>query len=138
MSSMVTLVDTGFLVALFAKNDKHHEKAKLFLANNLQLEMHSIWPVIVETCFFLNKDGKQALLTWLDRGALIMHEITPLHIPQISKTLDDYKNLEPDFTDAVLVTIANIHKIRKILTIDIRDFSIYRFKDGSAFQRLWI
>lgn len=138
MSNMVTLVDTGFLVALFAANDKHHSKAKQFLADNTQIEMHCIWPVIVETCFFLNHDGKQALLQWLSLGAVVMHDTAPQDIPLISKTLHDYKNLEPDFTDAVLVTMANLYKIKKILTIDVRDFSVYRFKDGSAFERLWI
>ena len=138
MSSTATWVDTGFLVALFACNDTHHNKAKQFLANNTQLDMHCIWPVIVETCFFLNNVGKQALLQWLERGAMVMHDITPQHLQLIAQTLDNYKNLEPDFTDAVLMTMADLRKIRQILTVDIRDFSVYRFKDGSAFKRLWI
>ncbi len=138
MSNTATWVDTGFLVALFACNDTHHNKAKYFLENNAQLNMHSIWPVIVEACFFLNNDGKQALLLWLERGAIIMHEITPQHLPLIAQTLDNYQNLEPDFTDAVLVTMADLRKIRQILTVDIRDFSVYRFKDGTAFKRLWV
>lgn len=138
MSNTATWVDTGFLVALFACNDIHHDKAKKFLANNTQLDMHTIWPVIVEACFFLNNDGKRALLQWLERGAIVMHEITLQHLPLIVHTLDNYQNLEPDFTDAVLVTMADVHKIRQILTVDVRDFSVYRFKDGSAFERLWI
>ena len=138
MSNTATWVDTGFLVALFACNDTHHDKAKQFLAHNPRLEMHSIWPVIVETCFFLNNDGKQALLQWLERGAIVMHEITPQHLPLIIQTLNNYQNINPDFTDAVLVTMADLRKIRQILTVDVRDFSVYRFKDGSAFERLWI
>lgn len=138
MPSMVTLVDTGFLVALFAVNDKHHEKAKQFLENNRQLEMHCVWPVIVETCFFLNHDGKQALLQWLKLGAMVMHEITAQDISHISNTLNEYNNLEPDFTDAVLVTMANLYHIKKILTVDVRDFSVYRLNDGSSFERLWV
>ena len=138
MQSTAVWVDTGFLVALFAHNDSHHEKAKKFLAQNTQLDMHSIWPVIVESCFFLNNDGKQALLQWIERGAIVMHEITPQDLPLIRKTLDKYQNIEPDFTDAVLVTLADMCKIRQILTVDVRDFSIYRFSDGKPFERLWI
>ena len=138
MSSMVTLVDTGFFVALFARNDKHHDKAKQFLANNNKLELHSVWPVIVEASFFLNHDGKQALLQWINKGAVSMHEIHPQQIQVISKVLTNYKNIDPDFTDAVLVATAQLYKINKILTVDVRDFSIYRFKDGNTFERLWI
>lgn len=131
-------VDTGFLVALFAQDDSYHHKAKAFLLSNMQLDMHSVWPVIVESCFFLNTDGKQALLQWVERGAIVMHEITPQDLPLIRKTLDKYKDLDPDFTDAVLVTLADLCNIRQILTVDIRDFSVYRFRDGQAFERLWI
>lgn len=138
MTNTATWVDTGFLVALFARNDQHHAAARMFLEQNKALDMHSIWPVIVEACFFLNTDGKQALLRWLERGAIVMHEITPQDLPLIRHTLDKYQKLEPDFTDAVLLTLAELSSIRQVLTVDIRDFSVYRFSDGSAFERLWV
>lgn len=62
MQNTATWIDTGFLVALFASDDKHHETAKTFLKNNKKLDMHSIWPIVVEACFFLDGNGKQALL----------------------------------------------------------------------------
>lgn len=133
-----TWVDTGFLVALFAVNDKHHKDAKAFLQLNHSLELHSIWPVIVETCFFLNNNGKQALLEWLERGAVVMHEVTPRDISLIRDIIKKYANIDPDFTDATLVALAGQGKIRKILTVDKRDFSIYNFSDGSTFERLWV
>ena len=34
-----------FLVTLFAHHYSCHEKAKKFLPNNVQLDMHSIWSV---------------------------------------------------------------------------------------------
>ena len=138
MQNTATWVDTGFLVALFAANDSHHEAAKAFMASNTTLKLHSVWPVIVETCFFLDNNGKQALLKWLERGAMTMHDITPQDLPIISSTIDKYQNLEPDFTDIVLVTMADLSRVRQILTIDVRDFSLYRFSNGSVFERLWI
>ncbi len=100
--------------------------------------MHSIWLVIVETCFFLDNRGKQALLLWLERGGLLIHELNPGNIPVIRKTLDKYSDIHPDFTDVVLVTLAEKKKIRQILTVDQRDFDIYRFADGKTFTRLWV
>lgn len=82
--------------------------------------------------------GKQALLTWLERGSVIMHDITPKEVPKIRRILEQYDNLEPDFTNAVLVAMAETYRIRTILMVDVRDFSVYRFSDGSAFERLWI
>lgn len=138
MSVEKSWVDTGFLVALFARNDNHHDDAKIFIKENQSLEMHSIWPVIVETCFFLNNQGKQALLEWLERGALVMHEITPRDTPLIRAVIRQYQNIDPDFTDASLIALADQGKIRKILTVDKRDFSIYTFSDGTTFERLWV
>ncbi len=138
MINTATWVDTGFLVALFAHNDPQHAVAKVFLKNNPQLEMHSIWPVIVETCFFLNNAGKQALIQWLERGAMVMHDIAVQDLPNIRNTLKKYQNIDPDLTDAALVTMADLSRIRQILTVDVRDFSVYRFTDGSAFERLWV
>lgn len=131
-------VDTGFLVALFAQNDKHHTSAQAFLQSLGHIELHSIWAVIVEACFFLDTNGKLALLHWLERGAITLHEITAEDLPLVRHTLDKYQNLEPDFTDAVLVTLAGLLNIKRILTVDTRDFSVYRLADGSYFERLWV
>ena len=138
MPNTATWIDTGFLVGLFAKNDPHHQAAKAFIQANTQLDLHSVWPVITEAGFFLDIRGKQALLQWVERGAMTMHDITPQDLPMIRNTLEKYQNLEPDFTDAVLVTMADLSRIRQILTVDVRDFSVYRFKDGGVFERLWI
>ena|GEM_PF-2120149 len=98
-------VDTGFLVALFAKDDKHHTSAQAFLSSLGKIELHSIWPVVVEACFFLDTSGKLALLQWIERGALTLHNISTQDLPIVRNTLEKYQNLEPDFTDAALVTL---------------------------------
>ncbi len=138
MVNTATWVDSGFLIALFAKNDSHHQSAKAFLEANQSLEMHSSWAVIVEVCYFLNNSGKQALLQWLERGAIAMHELTSRNIASIRMVIKQYKNIDPDFTDAALVVLAGHSKVRQLLTVDERDFSIYRFSDGKAFERLWL
>lgn len=138
MSNTAAWVDTGFLVALFAKEDPHHPSANAFLKQLGRIELHSIWPVVVEACFFLDIRGKLALLQWIERGAMTLHDLSPQDLPLVRNTLEKYQNLEPDFTDAVLVTLASILKVRHILTVDERDFSVYRLADGSCFERLWV
>lgn len=139
MQSIAAWVDTGFLVALFARNDAHFSSAVEFLAKNAQrLELHSLWPVVAEACFFLDTPGKVALLDWLEREPIILHELTVAELPAISRTLRKYHDLAPDFTDAALVTLADIYRINRIITVDVRDFSAYRLQDGQSFERLWL
>lgn len=131
-------VDTGLLVALFARDDAHHDSAVEFLKNARRIDLHSLWPVVSEASFFLDSDGKDALLKWLEKGPLLFHEITVADLPAIRSTLKKYQGLSPDFTDAALVTLAGIHGIHAIATVDVRDFSAYRLPGGAAFERLWL
>jgi predicted nucleic acid-binding protein len=47
-------VDTGFLVALFARDDAYHASALEFLKKAADIEFHLIWPVVTEAAFFLS------------------------------------------------------------------------------------
>lgn len=131
-------VDTGLLVALFARDDTHHDSAVEFLKKARRVELHSIWPVVSEASFFLDGDGKAALLKWLEKGPITFHELTRADLPAIRATLTKYDDLSPDFTDAVLVTFAGVLGIHAIATVDVRDFSAYRLPGGVAFERLWL
>lgn len=87
------LVDTGFLVALFDGTDPLHESAKGLLANRLHphgTNLVTVWPTIVETCFFLDARGKPALLEWIRRGAMRLRQI---EIPDLSVISDIVENL---------------------------------------------
>lgn len=138
MPNIAAWVDTGFFVALFARNDTHHRSAVEFLVNHQYLELHSLWPVVTEAGFFLDTSGKIALLTWLERHGVILHDLSIIELPEIRNTLKKYQNLTPDFTDAALVTLAGTNGINKIITVDVRDFSAYRLPDGRSFERLWL
>jgi len=134
---MAAWVDTGFLVALFARDDKHHASSVSFLRANQRLTLHSLWPVVSEASFFLNTKAKLAMLEWVESTEMIFHELTSADLPAIRATLKKYSTLDPDFTDAALVTLANMHRIDQIVTVDLRDFSAYRV-NGKPFNRLWL
>lgn len=138
MPSTAAWVDTGFLVALFARDDGYHDSAIEFLRGAAGVEFHSIWPVVSEAAFFLDMAGKSAMLEWLERGPIVFHEIGLNDLPEIRATLKKYGDLAPDFTDAALVTLAGIHGIDQIVTVDLRDFSAYRIRGRKGFQRLWL
>jgi uncharacterized protein len=138
LPSTAAWVDSGFLVALFAADDRHHESAIAFLKGAQEVEFHSIWPVVSEASFFLDNPGKMALLDWLQQGPITIHEIGLADLVVIRPIIRKYRDLSPDFTDAALVALAGIHGIDKIVTVDLRDFSAYRLPDGKAIERLWL
>lgn len=138
MPSTSAWVDTGLLVALFARDDPHHASALEFLEGAKRIEFHSLWLVVSEASYFLGAEGKEGLLKWLEKGPIVFHELTVADLPGIRATLKRYQNLSPDFTDAALVTLAGALGIHAIATVDLRDFSAYRLPGGAAFERLWL
>jgi len=123
------LVDTGFLVALYIRGDTLHQAAVSYLRQN-QSPLHTVGPVIVETCFFLNPSGKAALLNWVAHGGLAVTDIPVSSYPELATYIQKYADQDIDFADAALVWLAAQTGQRSILTVDEADFQVYRLKGG--------
>ncbi len=135
------LVDTGFLVALFDGTDPLHESAKALLADRLHppgADLVTVWPTIVETCFFLDARGKLALLEWIRRGAMRLRQIETPDLPVISGIVEKYADQKIDLADACIVWLSGIERTNRVLTTDRRDFHILRTLSGGQFDRIWI
>jgi predicted nucleic acid-binding protein len=129
------LVDTGFLVPLFRPADRLREPAREFLRQN----RHSLLtaaPVIVETCFFLDHDGKARLLEWIERGAVAVADVPTSAYGDIRTLIRKYADRDIDFADAALVWLAAKSGCREIVTVDVRDFSVFRISKGKRFELL--
>ena len=127
------LVDTGFLVALFRRDDRLRGTARDYLeAHNHPLV--TVAPVIVETCLFLDARGKVELLTWAERGGIDVVDIAPGAYPVISAIILKYADREIDFADAALVWHANDTRMRAVLTVDAKDFTAFRLQGGTRFD----
>ena len=129
------LVDTGFLVSLFRPSDRLRKQARDHLAANRH-PLVTAAPVIVETCFFLDTDGKGRLLEWAQRGALTVADVPVSAYAEINIILRKYVNRKIDFADAALVWLAAQTGIRGILTVDESDFTVFRLKGGKRFELL--
>ena len=127
------LVDTGFLVALARTHDPLHEAAKGFL-ENCSLRMATVTAVIVETCRFLGLDSRRAFLEGLARDGPAIIEVPPEAYPELSRTMQRYKERDIDFADAALVWLAEQTGHRKVLTVDEIDFRRFRLKGGGRFE----
>lgn len=131
MQSIV--VDAGPLIALFRKRDKHHARVKRFLATARE-RLVSTLPVVTEVCYFLNARGKLAFLSWIRRGGLSLQPIGVDDLPEIASIIERYSDRDMDFADATLVWLAELVNTLDVMTIDRRDFQVYRPQRGQAFN----
>ena len=121
------LVDTGPLVALIHQDDNEHRICKeTFLT--FSEPVGTVWPVLTEALYLLNFswDAQNALWEMIQAGAV---EILPLGTDDVARMRDlmrKYRDLPMDLADAALVRVAERERLRRIFTLDRRDFQIYR------------
>ncbi len=125
------LVDTGFLLALGIARDKRHSAACDFL-EDYSGELMVPAPVVVETCYFLSTIGKVRLLDWLSGAQCKVLDLPAVAYADVGGILSRYTALDPDFTDAALVWFAQETDCRAILTVDVRDFNVFRVGKGTS------
>ena len=117
------------------RGDPLHEAARNFLSR-YSGTLVTAAPVIVETCFFFESKGKLQLLEWVRSGGLGVAEVPVSAYPDLARTIGKYADHDIDFTDAALVWLADESGLRKILTVDRADFSLFRLKAGKRFDVL--
>ncbi len=127
------IADSGFLVALGIRRDPRHSAAKRFL-NTFSGEIIVPSPVVVESCFFFSTVAKVSLLDWLEKGPAKVVDVPLQAYTEIGAILSRYASLDPDFTDAAIVWLADKLGCKAILTVDQRDFSVFRLKGGKKFE----
>jgi predicted nucleic acid-binding protein len=127
------IVDTGFLIPLFLRTERLRASAREFLRNNRR-PLITVTPVIVETCFFLDPDGKARLLEWIQRGAVAVAEVPASAYADIRALILKYADHDIDFADAAIVWFAETTGCRAVLTVDVRHFSAFRLAKGRRFE----
>ena len=127
------LADSGFLVALGIERDPRHRAARDFLDNYVG-ELLVPVPVVSESCYFLSTAGKLRLLNWVRKLPRKVLDLPVYAYPEVGEILARYAGLDPDFTDAAIVWLADNSGCRSILTVDVRDFSVFRLRKGRRFE----
>ena len=127
------LVDTGFLVALGRAGDPLHGAAAAYL-ESCTVPLVTVTAVVVETCHFLGLQARRQLLAWLAEGGPAVVEVPPEAYPELSATMQRYRERDIDIADAALVWLAEQTGHRSILTVDEKDFRLFRLKGRGRFQ----
>ena len=121
------LVDAGPLVAMVHVDDDQHERC-IEAARTIRDPVGTLWPVVTEAMYLLDFSwrAQDALWELMDSARV---EVLPLGVGdggRMRELMRKYRDLPMDFADAALVTVAEREGIRRIFTLDRRDFEVYR------------
>jgi len=135
------IADTGFFVALANKNDNFHQLAtqQLFI---LKESLITTYPVIVETSYLLlervGNKAQFAFIKELTQDSIKIFNLENNHLTRMLELMIKYANLPMDLADASLVVLAETIKENRILTTDVKDFTVYRYLNNQTFNLLLI
>jgi len=127
------LVDTGVLVALFDRLDVHHGAVAAWMAN-IDAHLLTVAPVLSEAAFFLPTRLRVALASLVASGVLRVHHPDADGYLRIAHLFGKYADQDPDWADLELVWLAETTGIRRIATLDVVDFSVYRIHGRKRFE----
>ncbi len=125
---MTTLCDTGPLVAYLNRIDEHHAWA-VDLMRQVRPPMLTCEAVLTETAYFLREDGLPVdpLFALLERSALRLDFDLKSHWPRVRTLMARYDRM--DLADACVVAMSELHARCRVLTVDRKDFAVYRRND---------
>lgn len=135
------LLNTGPVVALINRADRHHVRA-LGWFRDFRGRLVTTEAVVTEVAYVLGKSSRhqEAALLWLARmaksGLLAIEPMSDL--AAIAKIMKRYASLPADFADASLVWLALTRRVNRVATIDEADFAIYRAYAGKPFVNVFV
>ena len=121
------LLDTGPIVALIDASDSEHERCS-HIAAKLEHPAWTVWPVVTEAMHLLSDSwaGQAGLWDRIQTGRIKLLPLDEADHSRLRQLMEKYNDLPMDLADAALVRVAEREKIRRIFTLDRRDFSVYR------------
>ena len=127
------LLDTGPLVAWLDASDPHHERVRRWMAQ-FRGELLTTWPVLTEACHLIPEHLAPGLLEWVESGGATLAEVPTASLGGIAARMEKYADLPMDLADATLVWVGEREGVLDVLTLDRRDFGIYRTGRGRALR----
>ncbi len=120
-----TLVDAGPLIGWLNAGDQWHDWSVAALKSR-RGSLHTTEIVLGEACYQLggNSAPVQALLTLVREGGIVLHSLWPRHLLRTQILMAKFERM--DAADASLVVLSELHPRAKLVTIDARDFRVYR------------
>jgi predicted nucleic acid-binding protein len=120
------IVDTGPLVALLNRRERHHTWASKVM-DTIEPPIFTCDPVLSEACFLLQDTdgGQDAVLELLARGIVRSDFRVAAEIDSLRALMKKFANVPMSLADACLVRMTELDQKSVVLTLD-SDFAIYR------------
>jgi predicted nucleic acid-binding protein len=129
---MKTLIDAGPLIAAVNRGDAHHAASAALLRAQTD-PLYTTMPVLTEAMYVagarLGWAAQDALWRVSLRGDLVLIHPDETDMRRMCALMQRYSDLPMDLADASLVAAAERLNTDRIMTLDRKDFSVYRL-DG--------
>ncbi|MGD1901961.1 MAG: type II toxin-antitoxin system VapC family toxin [Geitlerinemataceae cyanobacterium] len=132
------VVDTSFAIALLNTRDAYHQKAVDTYARCKRLLLPQ--PALTELAFLLERRSVNlAFVAFLERLGASYFEVVELSaadLARVAEVLRQYADTRIDFVDVCVMVLAERFELETVLTLDRRDFSLFRPRHCAAFTLL--
>ena len=130
------LIDTGCIVALLDRSERHHEHC-VEVVTQLSAPLVTCDAVIAESCYLLRSlhGAADAVLRNVDSGVFRLPFRLDTSAGAVRRLLRRYRNVPMDLADGCLVLMADELDTGDILTLD-SDFKVYRWRRSRRFHNL--
>lgn len=131
------LLDTGPIVAFFDASDNYY-KTCVAVLKDINESLATTWPVLTEAFYLLGFSWKAQDNLWefIMRGGIEIFSLNDKQQLRCRQLMEKYRDLPMDLADGTLVVLAESNKIKKIFTLDHRDFRIYKPAHINSFSLL--
>jgi predicted nucleic acid-binding protein len=121
-----TIADAGLVVAFMDEDEAHHDWAvQMFLHYQ---HFYTCEAVLAEICARLNYLGVEPwrAVRLVNEDVLRLDFDVGTYAPRVEQLMVKYRDQPMDFADACLVTMTERFADSLVVTLDAKDFSVYR------------
>jgi predicted nucleic acid-binding protein len=128
------ICDTGALLDYLVQDAPHHQRVRQVIDRARTRYLPGL--VLAEVDYFLRHErpAMHAFMDDLARGAFTYAPPALDHLARAMEIDRRYGDLGLGLVDASVVALAEDLGVRRLVTRDVRHFSVVRLRDGSAFE----
>ncbi|MCC6494227.1 MAG: pilus assembly protein [Pirellulales bacterium] len=133
---MITLLDTGPIVAMLDRDDLHRSRC-CEATHEADGSMQTCEAIIAEACYLLRRvlGAVPDLLMNVHRGRFRVEYQMQRRVEPLARLIKKYADVPMDLADACLVDMATVLGTSRMLTLD-AEFAIYRWGKNRPFDLL--
>ncbi len=136
---MALIADSGAVYGLYDRRDRHHKPLRKAIESERGAILIPV-AILAEIDYLLRfKLGVRAELDFLNdvlAGAFTLEPFALADLARSRELIEQYRSLDLGLADAAVISAAERLRVRRILTVDERDFRAVPAFDGTPFTLL--